>query len=78
VVDVEDYDPLYELSKIIAVCVYFYIKAREEIYLHNVRDPQRLDAFHRRPIRGEEVYEIPQGELELVAEVKETEAKQVP
>ena len=71
VVDVEHYDPLYELSKIIAVRVYFYIKAREEIYLHKVRDPQRLDAFHRRPIRGEEVYDIPEGELELVAEVRE-------
>jgi len=66
VVDVNDYDKLYIFSRVIAVRVYFYIKETNRIYLHNVRDPQRPVAFHRRPIRGEDVYDIPESELELV------------
>jgi len=67
VVDVNDYDPLYELSRVIPVRVYFYIHRTKRIYFHNVRDPRARPALNQETLREEPVYVIPSGELELVA-----------
>jgi Holliday junction resolvase len=63
VVDVEDYDKLFELSKITPVLVVFYIKADGAIHFHHVRDPYREVAFTIDFQTDEAVYKIPMNEL---------------
>jgi hypothetical protein len=66
VVDTEDYDRLFELSKVIPVLVPFYIRANGSIYFHNVRDPYQEPAFSIEIQKGEAVYRIRMDELRQV------------
>jgi len=77
VVDVEDYDRLFELSKVIPVLVPFYIRDQlvaananfgsiGSIHFHDVRNPKREPPLNTETQQGEPVYRIPPNELRQV------------
>jgi hypothetical protein len=69
VVNVRTYDELWKLCSVLPVVVYFYIKSTEKIYEHLVRDPKASPALAAYELSHEDVYTIPETELELVGNV---------
>jgi hypothetical protein len=67
VVDIDCYDKLFKLSKVIPVLVVFYIKGNGSIHFHDVRDPKREPAFETDMQQDSRIYRIPANEIRLVS-----------
>jgi hypothetical protein len=70
IIDVADYDLLFELTSVIPVRIFFVVTSSGKIYSHKVRNPKLAPAFSTSQMRDEPVYSIARDELELVAELQ--------